>query len=191
MNLSEIIQDTLAILRLGTEASATETYRREFTRYANDAITIISQKFKQTRIETVPVDDDSCFVLADLDRPCTKIEKVVSHGVSLPWEQTTTGSGEIRCLLPSGEKVGVVKVYYQYRPARLVNLDDVPELPEHLHDMIADYVAAQHRYSQDGTVSAAGNYQMQTFERKLAGLSREYLGEPSSYVLQGYNERLL
>lgn len=191
MNLNEIIQDTLAILRLGTEASATESYRREFTRYANDAIAIISQRFKQTRIDVVPVDDDSCFVLAGLERPCTRIEKVVSRGVQIPWEQTATGSGEIRCLFQGREKPDSVKVYYQYRPARLVNLDDVPELPEHLHDMIADYVAAQHRYSQDGTVSAAGNFQMQTFERKLAGLSREHLGEPSAYVLQGYNERLL
>lgn len=193
MNLNEIIQDTLSILRLGTESSSNDTYRREFTRYANDAIAIISRRFKQTRTDKVDLDDEYIFRLTDLDRACFRVERVTSVDghVFIPWEQTDRGTGEIRCFLAPFENIRTVKVTYLYKPARLVNLEDVPELPEFAHDLIPHYVAAQHRFSQDGDVAGMGNYQQQTFERMLNDLALEYYGDPKAYKLKGFNENLL
>jgi len=193
MNLNEIIQDTLSILRLGTESSSNDVYRREFTRSANEAIAIISRRFKQTRTDTVSLDDEYVFRLIDLDRVCYRVERVTSEDghVFIPWEQTDRGTGEIRCLVGTFEGIHTVKVTYLFRPARLVNLEDVPELPEFAHDLIPVYVAAQHRFSQDGDVAGMGNYQQQTFERMLNDLALEYYGDPKAYKLKGFNEHLL
>lgn len=192
MNLHEIIAASLTVLRLGTEASSVDTYRREFTDYANDAVNRISRKFRQTRTETVELSEDSTFITADLSRPCYKICWVRNEqGHMLPWEQIGIGTGEFRVIppfkIPASEKVVVT---YEFRPARLVNGEDVPEVPEFSHDIIKWYVCGQHRMSAEGSVNS-GNYYLQLFERELNELPNPSYGEPRAYKLKGYSERLI
>lgn len=188
MNLNEIISDTLAILGLGTESTSINAYMREFTRFANDAVLLISRRFKQTRTDKVSLDGEHRFRLTDLDRPCFKINSIRKlTGEPVRWGQSGRGSGDVHCSFPYGEAVDIVNVSYQFRPAKLVNLEDVPELPEIAHDLIPHYVAAWHLSGEDGRT----NMEMQIFERMLNDLPLEYYGEPRAYKLYGYNERLL
>lgn len=192
MNLSEIISDATAILGLGTESTSGSVYMREFTRFANDAILLISRRFKQFRTEKMSLDEEHCFRLAELDRPCFKIDRIRTlDGKDIMWEQPDMGSGDVWCLLPEGEETDTVRVSYQFRPAKLVNLEDVPELPEFAHDLIPHYVAAQHFFGQNGKTSKSVNTEEMTFERMLNDLALEHYGEPKAYKLKGYNERLL
>ena len=188
MNLNEIISDAVAILGLGTESTSGSVYRREFTRFANDAVFLISRRFRQARTEEVRLDEERCFRLADLDRPCYRIDRIrTAFGKDVAWEQPDLGSGYVHCLY----ETDVVRVTYQFRPAKLVNLEDVPELPELAHDLIPHYIAAQHFFGQNGKASRSINTEEQTFERMLNDLCLEHYGDPSFYVLHGYNERLL
>lgn len=192
MNLNEIISDALAILDYGTESTSVDRYRREFTRFANDAVLLISRRFKQSRTEKMSLDEEFCFSLNDLDRACFKIDCIRTlGGIDVPWEQPDRGSGDVRCFFPLGGETNTVKVSYQFRPAKLVNLEDVPELPEFAHDLIPHYVAAHHFFGQNGKTSKSVNTEEQTFERMLNDLALEYYGEPRAYKLHGYNERLL
>lgn len=192
MNLNEIISDATAILGLGTDSNSGSVYRREFTRFANDAIILISRRFRQSRTEKVTLDGEHCFRLADLDRPCLKINRIRTlSGKDVYWEQPDMGSGDVWCFLPKGEEVEQVSVSYQFRPAKLVNLEDVPELPEFAHDLIPHYVAAQHFFGQNGKTSKSVNTEEMTFERMLNDLALEHYGEPRAYKLKGYNERLV
>lgn len=188
MNLNEILSDTIAILGLGTESTSGNVYMREFTRYANDAIQLISRRFRQSRTETLPLDDEHCFKLIDLDRVCYRIDRIRTlDGHDVMWEQPDRGSGDVFCFLPYREEKERVQVTYQFRPAKLVNLEDEPELPEYARDLIPHYIAAQHLSGKDGMT----NKEMQTFERMLNDLVLEYYGERRAYKLRGYNEGLL
>ena len=134
------------------------------------------------------MDEERCFRLADLDRPCYRIDRIrTASGKDVAWEQPDLGSGYVHCLY----ETDVVRVTYQFRPAKLVNLEDVPELPELAHDLIPHYIAAQHFFGQNGKASRSINTEEQTFERMLNDLCLEHYGDPSFYVLHGYNERLL
>ena len=96
MNLNEIISDALAILGLGTESTSIRVYMREFTRFANDAVLLISRRFRQSRTEKMSLDDEHCFRLADLDRACFKIDRVRKlTGKDVYWEQPDRGSGDV------------------------------------------------------------------------------------------------
>lgn len=192
MNLSEIISDTIAILGLGTESTSGSVYQREFTRFANDAIFLISRRFKQSRTEKMSLDEEKCFRLTDLDRVCYRVDRIRTiDGKDVMWEQDDFGSGDVHCLFRAGDERSIVKVTYQFRPAKLVNLEDVPELPEFAHDLIPHYVAAQHFFGQNGKSSKSVNTEEMTFERMLNDLALEHYGEPRAYKLHGYNERLL
>ena len=192
MNLFGIMMDAAAELRLGVDTATITHYRPEFRMYANDAIFVISDKFRQTRKEPVTLDSDCVFKTTDLDRGCLRIEKVTdSRGNTIQWEQVQRGGTEIRCvsaLVAPGDSVDVT---YRFMPARLVNDGDVPELPEFAHCLIPHYVAAQHRFSQDGDVAGMGAYQMQVFNQMLAKIAPDHLGDERAYQLHHYNEGLL
>ncbi len=192
MNLNEIISDATAILGLGTDSNSGSVYLREFTRFANDAIFLISRRFRQARTEKVPIDAEHCFRLSDLDRVCFKIRRVwADGGKDVMWDQPDGASGDVWCFFPEGTAPERVNVTYEFRPAKLVNLDDVPELPEFAHDLIPHYIAAQHFFGQNGKTSKSVNTEEMTFERMLNELALDHYGEPKAYKLNGYNERLL
>ena len=197
MNLHEIIADACAILHLGTEASMMQPYAQEFRKFANDAVIEISRKARQVRTDVVELDKNFEFPVSDLDRVALKIVSIQDEaGRPLRWEQTAIGTGVIRVFLPVSvvvvdDPAFKVRVMYQFRPARMVNPEDEPELPEYAHDAIPWFVAAQHQFSQGGDNAGMGNYAMNQFQTMLQNMPFPYLGEERSKHLHNYNRGLI
>ena len=197
MNLHEIVADTLALLHLGTEASTTSAYTPEFRKFANDAIIEISRRFRQTRTEIVELDNNFEFPLTDLDRMCLLVVSVQDmHGRPLQWKQTAIGTGVIHVYLPiavrtTDDPKEKVRVLYQFRPARLVNPEDIPELPDFCHDCIPYFIAAQHHLSQGGDNTGMGSFFLSEFQRMLNDLPYPYYGDEASKRIHNYNKGLI
>lgn len=197
MNLHEIIAEALDILHLGSGASFVEPYTGEFRKYANDAVIEISRKFRQTRTETVTLDNNFEFSIADLSHMCLMVVEVLdAYGRPVRWHQTHVGSGVVHVYLPiavreTTDPNETVHVVYQFRPARLVNPEDVPELPEFAHDCIPYFIAAQHHFSQGGDNAGMGNYFMNQFQNMLQNMPFPYYGDKRAKKLHNYNEGLL
>ena len=196
MNLHEITADACAILHLGTEASMMSPYMEEFRKFANDAVIEISRKQRQVRTDIVELNKDLEFPLTDLDRMCLKVVSIQDmKGRDLMWRQTAIGTGVIHVFLPlaviEGDTVEKVRVMYQFRPARMVNPEDIPELPEFAHDAIPYFVAAQHNFSQGGDNAGMGNYYMNQFQSMLQNMPFPYYGERASKELHNYNRGLI
>jgi len=198
MNLHEIISEACAILHLGTEASMMSPYAEEFKKFANDAVIEISRKQRQVRTDIVELDNHLEFPLTDLDRMCMKVVSIQDmFGRELAWRQTAIGTGVIHVYLPiaviEGDTVKEVRVMYQFRPARMVNPEDVPELPEFAHDAIPYFIAAQHCYSQRGgkNNAGAGEYYEREFQSMLQNMPFPYYGERASKELHNYNKGLI
>lgn len=199
MNLNAIIEEAGALLNLGIDSSSLSAYYIKFRKFANDAVRIISKRFKQNRREVANLDEENCFELEDLNRTVLKIEKIEyvdDDGVAYPlrWEQVNgRGTGVIRVYFPKSieEPPSSVYVIYTFEPMKMEQGDDIPEVPEFSHYLIPYYIAAQHRFSQDGDVAGMGAYQMQMFNSGLNDLEREQVGEYRTYKLKGYNFRLI
>ena len=197
MNLHEIVAETLDILHLGSEASMVEPYTGEFRKFANDAIIEITRKFRQTRTEVVELDNNFEFPLTDLDRICLRVVDVLDmYGRPLRWHQTGIGTGVVQVYLPiavreTSDPYEKVRVVYQFRPARLVNPEDEPELPEFAHDCIPYFIAAQHSFSQGGDNAGMGNYYMNQFQNMLQNMPFPYYGDRAANKLHNYDKGLI
>lgn len=196
MNLNAILEDTGAILNLGIDVASSSIYFTKFRLFANDAVRIISKRFKQNRKEVVDLDEENCFELSALNRTVLKIELIKTNDDRFPlhWEQVDgRGTGVVRVYFPKhlDPVPKQVSVVYTFEPRKMVTGSDEPEIPEFAHYLIPFYIAAQHRFSQDGDVAGMGNYQMQFFNQGLQELEREQYGERRTYKLKGYNDRLI
>ena len=195
MNLNAILEDACALLNLGVDSASSDLYFNKFRLFANDATRTISKRFKQNRREVVKLDDEYCFDVRDLNRHCLKIQQIKTKDDEhwLYWEQTDgRGTGIIRVYFPPNvEPADEVAVVYSFEPMKMEQGDDEPEIPAFSHYLIPYYIAAQHRFSQDGDVAGMGAYQMQMFNSGLNDLEREQYGEHRSYRLKGYDARLI
>ena len=197
MNLNAILEEAGALLNMDVDVASSSIYFVKFRKFANDAVRIISKRFKENRSEVVDLDEENCFDLGYLNRTPLKIEKImlVDSEKPLYWEQVNgRGTGIIRVYFPKELEETPptqVAVRYSYEPRRLETGEDIPEVPEFSHYLIPYFIAAQHRFSQDGDVAGMGNYQMQMFNQGLQDLEREQYGERRSYNLKGYNYHLI
>ena len=196
MNLHELCAEALGLLHLGSEASTVSFYFNEFRKFANDAVINISRKFRQTRTERVKLSDELTYQLGDLERICMRVINIRDeHGNPLHWMQTGMGTGEVKVFLPipvyvEGEEY-YVKIEYEFRPARMVAPEDIPELPEFCCDCIPYYIAAQHNFTQGGDNVGMGNFFMSAFQTMLQDLPFNSYGEVSARRLHNNNDKLI
>ena len=182
MTLNEIIAAALGRLERGTDAQTIKNYRAEFTDYANKALKKIALKFKQTKKETVLLDEEHGFDVSDLTHGCYKIMEVRAKGRPVDFWQEPLGSGYFLC----ETKEESVDVIYRYVLKRLSSSTDVPELPEYMHDIIVHYVVACARCGGDPETQGTSSADFQLFNQELSELLRETRGEPRSYKLMNY-----
>lgn len=177
MTLNNIIMSALRQLERGTDAQTIDSYRDTFTDYVNEAIRLVARsRFKQTRKDTVVLNENGQFSLSDLPRECIRIESISSGGTSVSFTQPVTGT--IQCSGGSGS----VEVTYRFMPKPISSTSDVPELPERIHSALASYIVARHRVSSgDPNLQAAAEYYFNLFNRELAELERETHGTADSF----------
>lgn len=181
MNLNEIIVASLTRLHRGTGTQTIETYRNAFINSANRAMKIMAQRFRQCRKETVTL-TDSVLDTADLERQCIRIVDVRVDDESIDFYQDYPGSSEFVC----DTNETSVDVIYEYYPKPLADLIDIPELPEHMHDIIPYYVVACERCGGDPETQGTSSADFQLFHSQLAELERSTRGDPRSYKLLNY-----
>lgn len=166
MTLNEIIISALDQLDRGHDPVTLEKWRSKLTRFANDAVLDLSVTFKPLRRENARL-SGSVLDTAALDRPCIKVDNILKNGFPVR-HSPMDASGII-----SVREVGEITVVYQYIPAELKRATDTPELPNHLHPLIALYVAGRERMSGDVSTQSGSNPYMQRYElakaRILAG----------------------
>ena len=197
MNLHEIISQALLILGLGSQAHVLDAYADEFKMYANEAVKQISRKFRQTRTDIVQLSENQEFDVSALSHVCAKVCVIQDeNGIPLHWMQSSYGSGLIHVSIPvyvieADDEPASVRVTYEFYPKKLELDADIPELPEFAHDPIPYYIAAQHKFRQDGSASAQGQYQLAEFNRMVADLPVPSYGERASYKLHNWNRGLI
>lgn len=182
MTLNEIMVSSLQRLRYGTDTQTVENYRDVFADYANRAVRMIAERFKQNRKETVRLSDDDTFNVAELARECIRITDVRASGASIDYWQDIPGSGVFSCDTGADS----VDVVYRYVPKRLENIIDVPELPTHLHDMIVHYVVACERCGGDPDTQGTASADYQMFNSALSQIHPASRGEPRAFKLNNY-----
>lgn len=182
MTLNEIIAAALGRLGRGNDEQTIDHYRSTFTDYANRAVKKISLKFKQTRKETIVLDEEYMFSVGDLSRQCYKILAVRAAGKHVDFFQDPPGSGDFVCRTKEPE----VDVTYRFVPNKLSAPSDVPELPEYMHDIIVHYIVACERCGGDPETQGTSSADFQLFNQELSELLRETRGEPRSYKLMNY-----
>lgn len=170
MTLNEIIAASLGMLDRGTDAQTIEFYSTKFTAYANSAIKRIAEAYRPERTDTV--ESDSGFDLSSLKRSCVVVKSVRQNGRNVRW-----GHAELDRMWCDAS--GEVEVTYIFYPAPLVNATDRPELPEAVHRLIPEYVAARQLGSDP---NAAIHYQ--EFNAGLLRLPPSKRGEPYRFTNQ-------
>lgn len=157
MTLSDIIVAALAQLGRGHDQRSLDTWRRKFTRFANDAICDIAATMKLYRTESMHI-EGSTIDTVRLSRPCLKVLAVTQDGFPLKF---TVGEGSgLVCV----RGTGVVEVTYRYIPDTVQLPSDVPEIPEYMHGLIVSYVVARERMSGDTSSQKGYDAYMQLYE---------------------------
>ena len=183
MNLQSIIVASLSLLGRNTDSDTVKDHTPRMTFWANEAVREISDKFKQSKLDVVTL-TDSKFATSQLTSECIKVNRVMDGSTRVKFNQDVDGSGTFVCETTASS----VNVTYEYAPAVLVNLVDVPDLPERLHSLIPYYVVACERVGAgDGDTQSAASPYFSLFNDKLARLVKSsHRGEPDSYKLIGY-----
>lgn len=178
MTLNDIIVSALGMLERGRDAQTIDTYRDQFTYYANLAVREISLKFKRTKKETVALTDKQ-FNMSALANECIRVEAVLDGEDKIDFYQDPPGSGEFVCDTESA----TVDVVYRYCPILLTSPTDEPDLPERAHRLIPIYIVACQRCGGDPNTQGTSAAHFALFQRGLSALERESRGEPSSFKL--------
>ena len=182
MTLNEIVAEALGRLGRDTGMQTIDNYRQTFAVYANRAIRKIALKFKQTRKETVELEEDHGFDLSQLSHECYMVLEVRANGRSVDYYQEPHGSGYFICATEEPQ----VDVIYRFVPNKLAAPSSVPELPEYMHDLITHYVVACERCGGDPETQGTASADFQLFNEGLHEILREARGEPRSYNLLNY-----
>ena len=60
MNLNAILEEAGALLNMDVDVASSSIYFVKFRKFANDAVRIISKRFKENRKEVVDLDEENC-----------------------------------------------------------------------------------------------------------------------------------
>lgn len=181
MTLNEIIVASLERLDRGNDNQTIDHYRAKFTDNANKAVKIIAKQYRGCRKETMAL-TDGAFSTDDLSRECLKIVEVRDGGKQVDFYQDVDGTGTVTCVTGAAS----VDVLYRFLPRPMSSTSDVPEIPNHLHDIVPHYIVACERCGGDPDTQGTASADFQLFNARVAEIESCKLGAPRSYKLLNY-----
>jgi hypothetical protein len=190
MTFSEIVKMALTHLEYGTDDDAFATFNERFMIYANEAVRIIAEDLKMTRVVEIALDDGILSFDYDLLREnfgdeVTKIEEVyVMKGrrkVMLPFVQGGTYN-EWKVFIPDPNET--VSVRYRYVPAYVTDGDAVPAIPEPFHQIIYLYIVHCHHNTRSTSSDYDRTKWLQSFTQQRKRLMKQAYGALDTYQIR-------
>lgn len=175
MTLTDIVTGALQQLGRSSDRQTMDTWEKQLTAYANEAVMDIAKTVGLHRSEPVEVADGE-IDLSALERSCIKVISVKQNGEHV-FFRAGSATNKIAVLAE-----GPVVVDYRYKPQDLSNSTDKPEVPLHTHSIIVTYVVARERMSQDVSTQGGANPYFEMYHSKLNAL-RSNSGEPDKYKI--------
>ena len=181
MTFSEIIKQALNHLEYGDMDDQTAAFFDRFMMYANDAVRIIADDIKPTKVDTVQLVDGK-FSLSDLSKPL--VTKVCEVFIGRRAYQFFTGDELGDFVVSQVAPDATVSVRYRWMPVPETDGDKEPDIPEIFHSILWLYIVYCHNNSRSSGVTG---YSSQTwlaeFERQRKILKRSY-GAFDSYMIR-------
>lgn len=176
MTLNDIIVSALAQLNRGHDSQTVDIWRDKLIGFVNDAAQDLGKVLGLRRSDALNVVNGEIDV-SQLPRSCYRVLSITQNGIQVSFDQGSA-TGKLKVLAD-----GAVTVEYRYMPRPLSSPTDIPELPEHVHPLIATYVVARERGSQDPTMQRGANVYFEMYQAGKEGL-RKHLGEQSAYTFK-------
>lgn len=174
MTLNDIIVSALAQLDRGHDSQTMDTWRDRFKGFANDAILDLARAVGLRRSDTLMVENGEVNI-DSLPRGCEKVLEIRQSGSPVAfYKGSATGKVAVAA-------DGEVVMEYRAMPKMLSSPTDVPELPEYVHPLIATYVVARERSSQDPSSQRGANIYFEMYQLGKDRL-RKMRGEPLNIV---------
>jgi len=174
VTLSDIFN--LAMQRLDEDKEDFPEYSDQFHNYVNMGYQIALREYYKPRKDFVFVtDDDGRVSLIDLG-----IIRIVSlrDGNFRPVRYVLEEDGEF---IRTGEKEKELHAVCEVECKMLVNMTDVPVLPEYVHDALVDYICYQHLSSGNLGKQAKAQFYRQNFYEKMRAIRPQGTGSVTAY----------
>ena len=163
MTLAQIM--TLALRQLDEDTADIDEYEDLFRRYANEGLDLAaSQFYKPKETMTLHTDEDGRAGLYGIDAVRRIIAVTDENGRAVWYEISLDGESLITPLRDAD-----VTLIYERRVRMLKNAEDEPELPEHAHASLADYICYRHLSGGNLAKQSRAQHYLQMFHQ---GMSR-------------------
>ncbi len=191
MTFSEIVKMALTHLEYGTDDDSVATFNERFMIYANEAVRIIAEDLKMTKVVPTYLEDgvlkwdyDSWHENDGID--FVKIEEVYVNGcfnqkVLLPFVRGEE-NGEFRVF--SKDPNEYVNVRFRYLPAYVTDGDAVPAIPEPFHQIIYLYIVHCHHNTRSTSSDYDRTKWLQSFTQQRKRIMKQAYGALDTYKIR-------
>lgn len=190
MTFSDIIKMALAHLEYGTDDDSVAAFNERFMIYANDAVRIIAEDMKLSRVISLALDDgvlslDYDYLRDNFGDEVTKIEEVyVMKGnckIMLPFVQ---GDAYNEWKVFGCEPNETVNVRYRYVPTYVTDGDAVPMIPAPFHPIIYLYIVHCHHNTRSTSTDYDRTKWLQAFTQQRKRLMKQAYGALDTYKIR-------
>lgn len=162
MTLAQIM--TLALRQLDEDPADIDEYAELFRRYANEGLDLAaSQYYKPRDTMTLHTDENGRAYLCGID--AVRIIAATDENGRPVWYEISMDGESLTTPLRDAD----VTLSYERRVRMLKNADDEPELPEHAHASLADYICYRHLSGGNLAKQSRAQHYLQMFHQ---GMSR-------------------
>ena len=175
MTLEDLIRNALAELEYPSDTAALPLWREKLIRFANEAVTDVTETFRPWRRDPLPL-RDGMLTLSDLPYSASKVLGVERNGMRLPFCYGYSAS----VLRVPGVPDGNVTVVYRYQPDPLVEPTDEPQLPSCCHPLLVTYMVARFCMQNDAQSMSHASAALSVYETMKRRLKMDF-DEPAGF----------